>query len=362
MLGRYTVVFYIVIPLAAITTLYAVLFRLDRPPRSQDLFLSPLLSSSEPLSGSEFPSLRHLCNETDWTEGLWLQCHNNVGPSKTAMRGGLSNLGNRMQTCVRLAISAGAGVIIPTFATRSDSDLLKYETEECPESLFDTEHYQQALSVACPQLNVRACKDTKGLDTTIDAKFRKYLDPSHSNGTFRALIDDTIAESGVITRPEISAKRPVRILYGDPFLAWNYTAAAETDVKNGLFRTLKYNKRLFELGGQVFAALKQTISGPVVAIHLRGETDWPGGFGRLDIQIDLYTQALLELRNSTRDVNDTATIKDVYVSCGNPSAILTFREKLEPLGETRSFEIRPKGDYGIREPGVCGLLHGDPDE
>ena len=117
MLGRFTVVFYIVIPLAAITTLYTVLFRLDRAPRSQDLFLSPLLSSSEPLSGSAFPSLRHLCNETDWTEGLWLQCHNNVGPSKTAMRGGLSNLGNRMQTCVRLAISAGAGVIVtPPFS------------------------------------------------------------------------------------------------------------------------------------------------------------------------------------------------------------------------------------------------------
>jgi hypothetical protein len=28
------------------------------------------------------------------------------------MRGGLNNLRNRLQTCVRLAISAGAGVIV----------------------------------------------------------------------------------------------------------------------------------------------------------------------------------------------------------------------------------------------------------
>ncbi|OBT61562.1 hypothetical protein VE03_08878 [Pseudogymnoascus sp. 23342-1-I1] len=248
------------------------------------------------------------------------------------MRGGLSNLRNRMQACVRLAISAGAGVILPTFATRDDSDLLKYPTEECPEGLFDTKRYQQALSVACPQLNMRSCKDMRGLDTTIDATFRKYLQPSHSNGTFRALIDDTIAKSGVITRPEISAKKPVRIMYGDPFLAWNYTAAAETDVKKELFKTLRYNDELSQLGSEVFAALKQAVSGPVVAVHLRGEEDWPGSFGKLDTQIELYTQALLDLRNTTLGDGDTATIRDVYVSCGNPDAIRLFQEKIEPLG------------------------------
>lgn len=110
--GRYAVVFYVVIPLAVITTLYTVLFRLDRPARSLNQSLSPLLGSSDPVSASTFPSLRSLCSEAEWTEGLWLQCHNGVGPSETAMRGGLSNLRNRMQTCVRLAISAGAGVIV----------------------------------------------------------------------------------------------------------------------------------------------------------------------------------------------------------------------------------------------------------
>lgn len=112
MFGRFTPVFYIFVPLVAITTLYTVLFRLDRPPRSHNLSLFPLSSGSDSLSASSFPSLRNLCNETEWTEGLWLQCHNNVGQSKTSMRGGLSNLRNRMQTCVRLAISAGAGVIV----------------------------------------------------------------------------------------------------------------------------------------------------------------------------------------------------------------------------------------------------------
>lgn len=112
MFRKLTVVLYVCIPLITITTLYTFWFHPNRPPRYSDLALRPLLGSSEPLPVSEFSSLRHLCDETDWTEGLWLQCHSNVGPSKTSMRGGLSNLENRMQTCVRLAIAAGAGVIV----------------------------------------------------------------------------------------------------------------------------------------------------------------------------------------------------------------------------------------------------------
>ncbi|KFY33760.1 hypothetical protein V494_07341 [Pseudogymnoascus sp. VKM F-4513 (FW-928)] len=332
MLGKFTVVFYIFIPLVAIATLYTVLFRLEQPARSRALALPPIFGSYDPLSGSSSSALRNICDETDWTEGLWLQCHSNVGLSKMAMRGGLSNLENRMQTCVRLAISAGAGVILPTFVTRNDSDLLKYPIEECPDTLFDTELYRDALFAECPQLNTRVCKNTTGLNTTIEAKFRKYLDPSHYNGTFRTLIDDTIAESGIITRPEISAKKPVRVMYGDPFLAWNYTASAETEAKKDLFKLLKYNDNLSQLGVQVFDSLKQNIGGPVVAIHLRGEADWPEGFGTLEIQIDLYTQALLELRNTTLGTDGAATIKDIYVSCGNPSAIRKFEERLQPLG------------------------------
>ena len=123
-------------------------------------------------------------------------------------------------------------------------------------------------------------------------------------------------------------------MYGDPFLAWNYTAAAETDVKKDLFRTLRYNDRLSELGREVSKALRLGSDGTVVGIHLRGENDWPESFGTLDTQIDLYTQALLELRNSTMDSDDNPTIKDLYVSCGNPAAIRKFQAKVEPLGYT----------------------------
>jgi len=159
----------------------------------------------------------------------------------------------------------------------------------------------------------------------LEAKYRKYLDPSHLNGTFRTLIDDTM-KRGNITRRGISAQKPVRIVYGDPYLAWNYTASLETDLKKDLFRTLRYNTTLLGFGKQVFDALKRSSDGPVVAIHLRGEADWPREFGDAETQIALYTEELEKLRK------DNQVVKDVYVSCGSASATKTFREKLEPLG------------------------------
>lgn len=236
---------------------------------------------------------------------------------------------------------------MPSFATRDDGDLLSYDGEECPANLFDTEHFERALSVACPQLNIRGCKDTKGLNTTIDAKFRKYLDPSYFNETFRAAIDDTIARSGVM-RPEISNKKPLLILYGDPFLAWNYTTSAETNEKKDLFKTLRYNKKLSELGEQIFASLKQKSSGPIVAVHLRGEADWPGGvFGDFNVQLDQYTEALLDLRNNALHPNGTAIVNDCYVSCGNPDAIRQFRQRVEPLGYVVHSKTSVLGDNKI---------------
>ncbi len=53
-------------------------------------------------------NLRQLCDRTVWIEGLWLQCH--IGN----IVGGLNNARNRLQTCLRLAIDAGAtGMVLP---------------------------------------------------------------------------------------------------------------------------------------------------------------------------------------------------------------------------------------------------------
>lgn len=107
--ARPGLVFYVFLVLLAFAIFYIPFSRL-----SSSYYHLPSISrpSSHSSPTVHFPSLRHVCDTTDWTEGLWLHCHNRAGPSKTSIKGGLSNARNRIQTCLRLAISAGAGVIV----------------------------------------------------------------------------------------------------------------------------------------------------------------------------------------------------------------------------------------------------------
>jgi len=120
--ARPGLVFYVFLVLLAFAIFYIPFSRLN-----SSYYHLPSISppSSHSSATVHFPSLRHVCDTTDWTEGLWLHCHNRAGPSKTSIKGGLSNARNRIQTCLRLAISAGAGVIvIPLFPLPSSPVLL----------------------------------------------------------------------------------------------------------------------------------------------------------------------------------------------------------------------------------------------
>jgi hypothetical protein len=51
-------------------------------------------------SNRNFSGLRNLCDETNWTPGLWIHCHSTCGSRKTSVCGGLNNARNRIQTCL----------------------------------------------------------------------------------------------------------------------------------------------------------------------------------------------------------------------------------------------------------------------
>lgn len=99
-------------------------------------------------------SLRQLCRGSQWRSGLWLQCHSGH------MIGGLNNARNRIQTCVRLAIDAGTGVILPPISLRDSTALKNLRTDSlvCSSSFWDTTELIRRTRAACPQLPVRDCK------------------------------------------------------------------------------------------------------------------------------------------------------------------------------------------------------------
>ncbi|KAI0132984.1 hypothetical protein BJ170DRAFT_563887, partial [Xylariales sp. AK1849] len=275
-------------------------------------------------------SLSVLCDKTAWTEGLWLQCHSGCGENKTSFCGGLTNARNRIQTCIRLAIDAGASVIIPSVTTRAEDDLLNTNQRSvCPNEWWNTNRLQSVMNRECPQLKMQFCEVDVPDSRILEPEYRNYLAEGHRNSTFEALMRETMNSSG-IEPSSVSPKNQVVLKYGDTYIAWDYAKSDEmSSIRKDLFNALTYNATLLGFGQDILNS-PQLEESAFIGVHLRGEGDWPSGFGSAYDQMSRYVEAI---ENITKTMPDAAAAT-VYVSCGDQNAIQTFREILEPLNYT----------------------------
>lgn len=310
------------------------------------------------------PHLQHLCSGTDWAPNLWLHCHSGCGPDKRSFCGGLNNARNRVQTCLRWAIDAGAGLILPPVTMRGEDLVNTNGEEQCLDTWWDLKTLQDAMAFNCPQLQLRAaCEglnhtgamlplgDLAGTATVLRPPNRGYPDPRYAIGTFRenvalpalqgaatlataTAVSVTAAGATVISVPTNKDEKSNNITifeYGDAFLGWDYRVSNELDtIRKELHYTLPFRADLLEIGDTIARSL-QLHGGAFFGVHLRGESDWPSGWGNADQQMSIYEAEMLQIRET---VPDGAGVSAVYVSSGNQDAIETFRARLEPLNFT----------------------------
>lgn len=276
-------------------------------------------------------ALRSLCETTTFQPGLYLQCHSWCGPNSTSICGGLNNARNRIQTCLRLALDLGSGIILPTVQShRNAENLVDYgdttDNTLCPDVYWDIEYLLKEMSSACPELKVRQCGDVSGIDEAriIQMKKREHGDASHHIGTFEATVNEHLES---LSLSSISAESPVAVGFGDTIYAYNYTYDSEQALQKELFRTLKYNLKLLDIGSRL--RYSPELRDGYIGIHFRGESDWPQSFGSREDQMNFFTQEI-ELASTFQGA--AAGIKTIYMSCGDEAAISTFREPLSALG------------------------------
>lgn len=273
-------------------------------------------------------TLQSLCETTTFQPGLYLQCHSWCGPESTSICGGLNNARNRVQTCLRLALDLGSNIILPTVSTgrHCENPSLFSSDSVCPDVYFDISYLVQEMGSVCPELEMRRCGDTSGIaeERIIQMGRRQYMEGNYQIGTFKTAVDAHLESLSLV---EISSENPVAVGFGDTMFAYNYTYASEQALQQQLFRTIKYNPELLQLGSQI-RDTPQLRDG-YIAVHLRGEADWSPHFGSRDQQMDFYTE---EIENASAADGVAEGIKTIYVSCGDSDAISLFRERLSPLG------------------------------
>ncbi|TAQ88169.1 hypothetical protein B7494_g3476 [Chlorociboria aeruginascens] len=273
--------------------------------------------------------LTALCSSITWTPGLWLQCHSYCGKNDTSICGGLNNARNRIQTCLRLAIDSGAGLILPKVTRRNPANLGQINTHEevCPDFFWDIKYLTQTLGEQCPQLEFRFCGDISGIeeDRILATPNRPYISEKYHTDTFREMVLARVDEAS-IPHTSISPSSPVAISFGDPYIGWNYTLSRElSTIRKSLFKSLRFNHALLDISSKIQSApeLKNGFFG----VHLRGERDWPAQFGTVDQQMDHYIKSIEQVQTALEE-----PLKTVYVSCGDQGAIEWLRQRLEPMG------------------------------
>ncbi|KAK8011557.1 hypothetical protein PG990_010522 [Apiospora arundinis] len=122
--------------------------------------------------------LSSLCRDTPWNPNITLHCHSSCGADQLSLCGGLAKARNRIQTCIRLAIDAGAGgsLIIPPIALKGVEENKSKGTATsnsnvrtvCPSALFDFAGLQKTIGNWCPGLKIRtttACRNDNDPNT-----------------------------------------------------------------------------------------------------------------------------------------------------------------------------------------------------
>ncbi|KUJ18637.1 uncharacterized protein LY89DRAFT_549756, partial [Mollisia scopiformis] len=273
--------------------------------------------------------LSQLCSDTKWQPGLWLHCHSHCGVNRTSVCGGLNNARNRVQTCIRMAIDAGAGLIIPSATARDEKDLLNTNDKiMCADVFWNMQFLEKKLGKYCPQLELRMCDDRRGIERVIESPRREYLEEPFVKGAFRETIAMVVSGKQTNLR-NMSTAHQVVFDFGDSYIGWNYRASNELDtIRKALFKTLTFNRQLLDLSTQI-SHDRRLKHDAYIGVHLRGESDWPAGFGSADDQMRLYTKEIERIQSLSPGGTNT-----IYVSCGDQSVIQRFRDLLSPLGYT----------------------------
>ncbi|RDW63529.1 hypothetical protein BP6252_11074 [Coleophoma cylindrospora] len=322
---------------AAVVSAFIILSLITRLDRMRTSISVIWPAYSPALSKQQDEELRALCDKADWTPGLWIHCHSGAGPNGTAMNGGLNNARNRLQTCLRLAIDTGAGLIIGTTMTRDPKNLVNTsDLEVCPDTFFNVANMEIQLQQICPRLKLRHCSDLSGITTVLKPPHKPWQAPSFSTGQFKSWLQQYLDTATYrIDTSAISPSSPVAVDFADSYKGWNYRKSKElSTIRKSLFRTIEYNPKLLAIGEELQKSPQ--LKNGYIGIHLRGEVDWPAAFGGLQVQLQLYSTELVRI--AAQNIQNPNFHKTVFVSCGSEEAIRVFREKIEPFG----FEVHSK--------------------
>ncbi|CAN8101813.1 unnamed protein product [Discula destructiva] len=136
-----------------------------------ETYFDQVFSLTTPQHPYAFPALRKQCAHTKWRSKDALEAKGGSGGGSVYLQCegiylGLTSVISQVKSCLKMAIEAGAGVILPDIPLRAADNLLAYnqgnhDAERPFGAWFDQSHLVAVMKDACPGLEIVTPRDVR---------------------------------------------------------------------------------------------------------------------------------------------------------------------------------------------------------
>jgi hypothetical protein len=307
-------------------------------------YFEQAFSANKP-ANYDFPALRETCQHTQWVEGdVYLQCG--------AMSAGLTTIMSQLRGCLKMALEAGTGVVLPTMPLRDSTDLTKFnflnKNAYMPyDKWFDAEHLIEQIGRVCPQMKILHLSQVESSSVSVKNKwdinvgsapnFRQFESYFWSGRPYRAFFNERYAElqnhdisdSG----KDVSQNGITVITTASVFLIFRITDdPTQQDLK--VWDDLSHLIRFRDAPREIVNRLLSLITRPFYGVHFRVESDsiWSSLENQLNVDLDALDRVWAKYgkQGEQRPL--------VYLACGDQTQV----EKFVSAGKDRGWEVTHK--------------------
>ncbi len=293
----------------------------------------------------DFPALQQQCERAKWTEDdVYLQC---VG-----MAAGLTSIISQVKVCLKMALEAGTGIVLPSMPLRDSTDLKNFNflNEDAYmnyEKWFDADHLIDQMGRVCPRMKIvhpdqldsplLPVKNRWSIDFASAPEYQQFGGYFWTGRPFKAYFDEqyTRLQQLAFLAPDRDDSRLGITVIKIPsqFLIFRITDdPTGQDLK--LWNDLSLLIRFGEAPRLLVNQLLSHITRPFYGVHFRVESDtiWSPLENQLSLDLDALDKAWAKYGTPG------AEKPLVYLACGDQQQV----EKFVTAGKDRGWEVTHK--------------------
>jgi hypothetical protein len=293
----------------------------------------------------DFLALRQQCEHTKWPEDdVYLQC---VG-----MAAGLTSIMSQVKVCLKMAVEAGTGIVLPSMPLRDSADLTDFsflndDAYMTYDKWFDAEHLIEQVGRACPRMKIVhpdqldspsvPVKNRWSIDLASAPGYQPFTSYFWTGRPFKTFFENQYAELerlALLAPDRNDSQKGITVIkIGSQFLMFRITDdPTGQDLK--LWNDLSHLIRFREAPRQIVNQLLSLISRPFYGVHFRVESDtiWSTLDNQLSVDLDALDRAWAKYGTPG------AQKPFVYLACGDQKQV----EKFVSAGKARNWEVTHK--------------------